>query len=147
MPPLAASSAPATSALASGDFDRVAWCYDALAKLAFGGRLQRAQGAALQAGLPPGAPRVLVLGGGAGWVLTEILRLRPGARVLYLEASVQMLARAQRRLRREASLGRPPAQVEFRHGTEQSLRTTSSLRRWSRFSCSTAFRPSCCRPR
>lgn len=110
-------------ALATGNYDRLAWCYDALAGLVFGPALRRAQRAALRAGLPPGAPRVLVLGGGTGWVLTEILRLRPAARVLYLEASAAMLARARRRLEPAGvAVAGAAAQVEFRHGTEADLR-------------------------
>ncbi len=102
----------------SGNFDRVAWCYDALAGLVFGGSLRQAQRAAL-AGLPAGAPHVLILGGGTGWVLAEVLRRRPRAAVLYLEASGPMLARAVAHLRRTA----PGAagQVEFRQGTEAAL--------------------------
>lgn len=99
-------------------FDAVAWCYDALARLVFGPALKKAQRAAL-VGLPVGAPRVLILGGGTGWVLTEVLRLRPAATVLYLEASPNMLARAQARLRSE--MPQAAAQVEFRHGTQAML--------------------------
>ena len=99
-------------------FDRVAWCYDALAGLAFGPALKRAQRAAL-AGLPPGAPHVLILGGGTGWVLLEVLRRRPAATVLYLEASPRMLARAQSRLARHRPAAVP--QVGFRHGTQAAL--------------------------
>ena len=106
-------SAPAAARPAG--FDRVAWCYDWLAALVFGPALRRAQRAAL-AGLPPGAPHVLVLGGGTGWVLTEIWRLRPRAIVLYLDASAAMLARARRRPAGQA------AQVEFRQGTQADLR-------------------------
>lgn len=99
-------------------FDRVAWCYDALTRLVFGKALQKAQRAAL-AGLPPGAPHVLILGGGTGWVLTEVLRRRPNATVLYLEASPKMLGRAQTRLARQ--LPQAASQVEFRHGTQAAL--------------------------
>ena len=99
-------------------FDRVAWCYDALAGLVFGSALKSAQRAAL-AGLPAGAPHVLLLGGGTGWVLGEVLRRRPAATVLYLEASARMLARAQTRLARECPSA--AAQVEFRHGTQAAL--------------------------
>lgn len=102
----------------SGDFDRIAWCYDALAGLVFGGSLRAAQRAAL-AGLPAGAPHVLVLGGGTGWVLGEVLRRRPRATVLYLEASGPMLARAAARLRRASPAA--GGQVEFRRGTEAAL--------------------------
>lgn len=103
---------------ASGNFDRIAWCYDALAALVFGGSLRQAQRAAL-AGLPPSAPRVLILGGGTGWVLGAVLRRRPRATVLYLEASGPMLARAAAYLRRTAPAA--AGQVEFRLGTEAAL--------------------------
>lgn len=99
-------------------FDRVAWFYDALAALVFGSALRAAQRAALQ-GLPAGAPHVLILGGGTGWVLSEVLRRVPAATVLYLEASPRMLARARARLARE--LPQTISQVEFRHGTQAAL--------------------------
>jgi ubiquinone/menaquinone biosynthesis C-methylase UbiE len=102
-------------------FDRVAWCYDLLTRLVFGKALQKAQRAALN-GLPAGAPHVLILGGGTGWVLTEVLRRRPYATVLYLEASPNMLVRAQQRLARESPHAVP--QVEFRHGTQAALGPT-----------------------
>ncbi|OGX81391.1 hypothetical protein BEN47_05385 [Hymenobacter lapidarius] len=116
-PAAGTSHLPPSSQLPTG-FDAVAWCYDAMAGLVFGPALKKAQRAAL-AGLPAGAPRVLVLGGGTGWVLNEVLQLRPEATVLYLEASTRMLARAQARLHRE--MPQAAAQVEFRHGTQAML--------------------------
>ena len=109
-PPLPAADEPPLTG-----FDRVAWFYDALAALVFGPALRNTQLAAL-AGLPVGAPHVLILGGGTGWVLAEVLRRCPAATVLYLEASPNMLARAQARLQ-----PRQLAQVEFRHGTQAAL--------------------------
>jgi tRNA (cmo5U34)-methyltransferase len=116
---MAFSAASPTSPRA--DFSRVARVYDALAGIVFGRAQRRAQQAALAAGLPlaGAAPQVLVLGGGGGWVLTELLRHCPAARVLYLETSATMLARAQARLRRVAPSA--VAQVEFRQGSEQAL--------------------------
>jgi tRNA (cmo5U34)-methyltransferase len=104
------------------DFSRVARVYDVLAGVVFGRAQRRGQQAALQAGLPLAAPapRVLVLGGGSGWVLTELLGQCPAAQVLYLETSATMLALAQARLRRYAPGA--AAQVEFRQGSEQALR-------------------------
>jgi tRNA (cmo5U34)-methyltransferase len=99
-------------------FDRVAWFYDTLAGLVFGPALRRAQQAALAA-LPPGAPHILILGGGTGWVLAEVLRRRPQATVLYLEASRAMLTRAEALLLQQLPTHR--AQVEFRHGTQAQL--------------------------
>jgi ubiquinone/menaquinone biosynthesis C-methylase UbiE len=96
--------------------------YDGLAQVVFGQAQRRAQLAALRAGLPLAgpAPQVLVLGGGPGWVLTELLRQCPAARVLYLETSAAMLAQAQARLARLAP--ERQLQVEFRQGSERDLR-------------------------
>jgi tRNA (cmo5U34)-methyltransferase len=115
-----AFSAPPTPTRVA-DFSQVARVYDALASVVFGRAQRRAQQAALQAGLPlaGAAPRVLVLGGGSGWVLIELLRQCPAAQVLYLETSGAMLGLAQVRLRREAPSAL--AQVEFRQGSEQAL--------------------------
>ncbi|TGD82778.1 class I SAM-dependent methyltransferase [Hymenobacter wooponensis] len=104
--------------LPDSGFDYVAAFYDSLARLVYGRALQQAQQAAL-AGLPAGAPRILVIGGGTGWVLGEILRQRPQARVLYLEASPQMLRRSQEFLRQHWPTRQE--QVEFRLGTEAAL--------------------------
>ena len=106
-------------ALPDSGFDYVAAFYDPLARLVYGRALRRAQQAALEAGLPAGAPRLLVVGGGTGWVLGEILRRRPAARIVYLEASPRMLARSRAWLARHWP--RATEQVEFRLGTEQSL--------------------------
>lgn len=113
--PSAPPRLPADNSFPLTGFDRVAWFYDALAALIFGPALRNTQRAALK-GLPPGAPHVLILGGGTGWVLAEVLRRRPAATVLYLEASPRMLARTR--------AGLAPghlAQVEFRHGTQAAL--------------------------
>lgn len=103
------------------DFSRVARSYDWLASLVFGQAQRRAQLAALRAGLPlvGPAPWVLVLGGGPGWVLTELLRQCPAAQVLYLETSAAMLDRARAQLARHAP--EAAGQVEFRQGSEQAL--------------------------
>lgn len=115
-----ASSAPPPSP-SGADFSRVARVYDVMAGAVFGRAQRRAQQAALAAGLPLAgqAPRVLVLGGGGGWVLIELLRQCPAAQVLYLETSAPMLAQAHARLRQLAPGA--AAQVEFRQGNEQAL--------------------------
>jgi SAM-dependent methyltransferase len=109
------------------DFGRVARVYDQLAQVVFGQAQRRAQLAALRAGLPLAgpAPQVLVLGGGPGWVLTELLRQCPAARVLYLETSAAMLGQAQARLARLAS--ERQVQVEFRQGSERDLRPSEQF--------------------
>ncbi|MFD2786008.1 class I SAM-dependent methyltransferase [Hymenobacter rubripertinctus] len=105
--------------LPDSGFDYVAAFYDPLARLVYGQSLQLAQQTALDRGLPPGSARLLIIGGGSGSVLGEVLRRRPQARIVYLEASPRMLVRSQRYLARHYP--QAASQVEFRLGTEQSL--------------------------
>lgn len=104
--------------LPDAGFDRVAAFYDPLARLVFGRSLLRAQQLAL-AGLPAGAPRVLIIGGGSGGVLREVLQRRPAAQISYVEASPAMLRRAEQTLQQHYP--GQLQQVEFRLGTEDSL--------------------------
>ncbi|GGG36596.1 class I SAM-dependent methyltransferase [Hymenobacter glacieicola] len=109
--------------LPDSGFDFVASFYDPLARLVYGRSLQRAQQAALYTGLPDGLPHVLIIGGGTGWVLGQVLRLQPKARVVYVEASARMLARSKAWARRH--LPQHLGQIEFRLGTEASLPPSS----------------------
>ncbi|NML66609.1 class I SAM-dependent methyltransferase [Hymenobacter sp. RP-2-7] len=104
------------------DYGALARYYDLLAVVAFGGSLRRTQRAALAAGLAElgPAPRVLVLGGGPGWVLRPLWRQCPQAQVLYLEVAAPMLARTAARLRRTPPP--PGASIELRLGSERALR-------------------------
>lgn len=96
-------------------FDRIAPHYDALARLLFGRALERAQTTFLER-VPPGAS-VLIVGGGTGRLLESTLMIGKPARILYLDASARMVARASRRMIRRAQLG----SVEFRVGDETTL--------------------------
>lgn len=97
------------------NFNGIATLYDALAFVVFGRRLQQAQLVWLNQ-LPADAS-VLLVGGGTGWLLEQVLtRCRP-KRVVYLEASEKMVAQASRRMIRRAVLG----SVDFRVGDERSL--------------------------
>ncbi|GAA3956404.1 class I SAM-dependent methyltransferase [Hymenobacter algoricola] len=110
--------------MSEAGFDRVAAFYDPLSRLVFGQALKQAQRKALEA-LPPGYPYVLIIGGGSGWVLLEVLRQRPNARVLYVEASPLMLVKSRETVRRHAP--EHAAQVEFRLGTQTSLQPQESF--------------------
>lgn len=100
-----------------GNFNWISPIYDALAFVVFGRKLQQAQALFLSA-IPPKAS-VLLVGGGTGWLLEQVLvRCRP-ERVLYLETSSRMVARATRRMAHKSLLG----MVEFRVGDETSLRS------------------------
>lgn len=99
-----------------GHFDWIAPVYDALVFVVFGRRLKRAQAVFLDR-IPLGAS-VLVVGGGTGWLLDPLLTNGRAARIVYLESSARMLARASRRML-ELKL---PGRIEFRLGDEESLR-------------------------
>ena len=99
------------------DFDAVAPIYDGLASLVFGGAIRRSQIALLPE--LPAIDNALIIGGGTGWFLLELLRRTSVKRVLYIEKSESMLHKSQRMLER-----RHPewaSRVEFRHGTEESI--------------------------
>lgn len=93
-------------------FDRVASFYDPLARLVFGSALQDAQHWLLHY-IPAGAS-VLIIGGGSGWILKEVLQQTSPKHILYLEASEKMLQKAKQ-LNYSATI------VEFRHGTDADL--------------------------
>lgn len=105
------------SAIADNNFDIVAPIYDGLATLTFAGAIRRAQVALL--------PRVanvdtaLVIGGGTGWFLLELLERTAVRRVVYVELSESMLNKSRQLIARR----RPEwlSRVDFRLGTEQSL--------------------------
>jgi ubiquinone/menaquinone biosynthesis C-methylase UbiE len=98
-------------------FDRIAPYYDRLAGLVFGRSIRRAQRHFLDH-IPPGA-RVLVVGGGTGWLLVDLLKRPEVTHVTYLEASAVMLRLAQQKVQR---LPVPPkATIRYTHGNERAL--------------------------
>jgi tRNA (cmo5U34)-methyltransferase len=104
------------------NFDLVAPIYDALAGLVFGGAIRRSQLAYV-----PDVARLdsaLVIGGGTGWFLLELLARTQVKRVVYVELSESMLEKSRRLI-----ADRNPAWLErvtFRHGTEQSIKADES---------------------
>ncbi|GAB3795387.1 hypothetical protein GCM10028819_11360 [Spirosoma humi] len=104
-----------------GDFNWVAPIYDALAFLVFGHQLQRAQVIFLDR-IPAGAS-VLLVGGGTGWLLEQLLMRGTANRIVYLETSPKMVARASRRMIRKSLTGF----VDFRVGDQTALLPTESF--------------------
>jgi SAM-dependent methyltransferase len=99
------------------NFDNIAFVYDTLASWVFGQSIKQAQINSISF-IPDGAT-VLVIGGGSGWYLREVLIKKKPKRVLYLEASQKMLALTKKTI---GSI--PPsnsAVVELCLGTEESL--------------------------
>ena len=104
--------------LPDSGFDRVSAFYDPLSRLVFGGALEQAQLALLP--FVPDKARVLLIGGGSGKLLEQLLGTGKKLQILYLEASPNMLRKAQQRAQaRIQSIN--SAEVDFRLGTEDAL--------------------------
>ncbi len=95
-----------------GGFDSIAYIYEALAFVVFGNDLRKAQRTFLHR--LPTHGHVLIMGGGAGWILKEVLERCPDLRVDYVEASEKMISLARHKV--------PDCyNVSFIHGTEESI--------------------------
>jgi tRNA (cmo5U34)-methyltransferase len=116
---LASPSPSESSAIKArrNDFDLVAPIYDALASFVFAGAIRRAQLALIPR--LADAHSLMIIGGGTGWFLLELLQRVGVERVLYVEKSPKMLSYSRDLIAKCApeSLHR----VEFRLGTEESL--------------------------
>lgn len=78
------------------NYDRIAANYDRLSRLVFGKSIVRAQQALLPYITSPA--RVLIVGGGTGWILEEMAKLYPAGLVIdYVEISSNMLDLARKR--------------------------------------------------
>jgi tRNA (cmo5U34)-methyltransferase len=100
------------------NFNAIAPIYDKLAGLVFGNALRRAQTVHLS--LVPEQARVLLIGGGTGWLLTELLNQKPQTQITYLEASPKMLRLTEQKLQKLPHAAKE--QVYLRLGDENSLR-------------------------
>lgn len=94
------------------DFDKLARWYDLLVWLVFGKSLQAAQCEFLDR--IGENTRVLIIGGGTGWILESLLEVRPNVKVDYVEKSRKMLEKTQIRVTE-------PGTVCFIHGTEKNV--------------------------
>ncbi|MGB3182500.1 MAG: class I SAM-dependent methyltransferase [Cyclobacteriaceae bacterium] len=84
------------------NYDAVAPWYDRLASLVYLGRIEQSQKAFIH--LIPSGSTVLIIGGGTGRFLKEVIKQRP-ERIVYVEKSEEMLCRAQaQNLRHQASI-------------------------------------------
>lgn len=72
------------------NFDTVARPYDFISRLVFGDALVRAQVSLLPQILP--GSRILIVGGGTGWILEEVSKIHPsGLEIIYVESSSKMI--------------------------------------------------------
>ncbi len=80
----------------AANYDKIASVYDPLSRLVYGKSIVRAQLFLL--GHIPAGSRILIVGGGTGWILEEISRLHPAGLVIdYVENSANMIALSQKR--------------------------------------------------
>ncbi|MDO6390204.1 class I SAM-dependent methyltransferase [Pontibacter sp. BT731] len=105
-----------TRTASNTNFDRIAPVYDGLSRLVFGNALRRAQTEHLS--LIPEQAKVLLIGGGSGWLLEQLLKRQPLVKVTYLEVSPKMLQLAQRRVANQTS---DLPRIDFRLGDENGL--------------------------
>jgi ubiquinone/menaquinone biosynthesis C-methylase UbiE len=93
-------------------FDRIAFIYDFLARLIFGSSIIASQEFFLDR--IQDRSKVLILGGGSGWLLSDLLELRPVCEVWYIEASEKMITMARKKIRASYT-------VHFIHGTQDDI--------------------------
>jgi ubiquinone/menaquinone biosynthesis C-methylase UbiE len=80
----------------AANYDNSAWFYDRLSRSVYGNALIRAQVYLL--GFIPKNAKVLVVGGGTGWILAEIAKIHPsGLQITYVEVSAKMIALSKKR--------------------------------------------------
>ncbi len=80
----------------STNYNAVAWFYDALSRLVFGSSIKKAQIDLLS--LIPSNSKLLIVGGGTGWILEEITKLHPsGLEITYVDSSSKMIELSKKR--------------------------------------------------
>jgi|SRR5579872_378676 len=80
----------------AANYNNSAWFYDKLSKVIYGEALVRAQ-VYLLAFMPPKS-KILLVGGGPGWILEEIAKVHPsGLQITYVEVASKMTALARKR--------------------------------------------------
>jgi len=80
----------------SANFNNAAWFYDGLARLVYGKALIDAQRYLLQ--LVPPEANMLIVGGGTGWILEELAKIRTGGLLItYVEVSAKMMTLSKKR--------------------------------------------------
>jgi ubiquinone/menaquinone biosynthesis C-methylase UbiE len=80
----------------SANYDNAAWFYDRLSRVVYGKALINAQLYILP--YVPANSKVLIVGGGSGWILDELTHIHPsGLNITYVEISAKMMTLSQKR--------------------------------------------------
>lgn len=94
------------------DFDRIAFVYDFLARFFFGKSIINSQKYFLDK--TEDGSKVLILGGGSGWLLAELLKQKPNCEVWYIDASEKMISLSKSKIETGYV-------VHFIHGIERDI--------------------------
>lgn len=95
-------------------FDRLAPMYDALARMVIGSGIRKSQLHYLN--YLTATNKLLILGGGTGWILPFILEMNPALQIDYIDVSPKMIALAKGRVM--------DSRVRFIVGTEENIPDT-----------------------
>jgi ubiquinone/menaquinone biosynthesis C-methylase UbiE len=80
----------------AANYNNSAWFYDKLSRVIYGKSLIRAQVYLLRF-IPPES-KILLVGGGTGWILEEIAKIHPsGLQITYVEVAERMIALSRKR--------------------------------------------------
>ncbi|HEX8019497.1 class I SAM-dependent methyltransferase [Mucilaginibacter sp.] len=80
----------------AANYNNSAWFYDRLSRLVYGRALVNSQVYLLN--FVPANSKVLIVGGGTGWILDELAKIHPaGLNITYVEISANMTALSQKR--------------------------------------------------
>jgi len=95
-------------------FNWISSIYDLLTRSIFGRHLHDAQLFYLKE--IPQNSNVLIIGGGTGWLLKELIHINPTCKIWYIEASSSMIDAAKSKVK-----GAEQKHLFFIHGTENSI--------------------------
>jgi tRNA (cmo5U34)-methyltransferase len=97
------------------DYNKIAPFYESLSRMVFGNSLIKSQGVFIES-IPPNAT-ILIIGGGSGKFLKELLSKSSCKKILYIDSSSEMLKLAKKKI---AGLNYS-AEIEFMLGTEKDI--------------------------
>ena len=97
-------------------FDRVAGFYDRMMRAVFGKSIVRAQTYFLPL-IAPKAKKILIIGGGTGWIIQEVLKVNPTVQIYFIEISPKMIQQAQKKISTKNK-----TQVKFIQGDENKIK-------------------------
>ena len=80
----------------AANYNNSTWFYDPASKLIYGKSLIQAQAFLLR--FIPAKSKILIVGGGTGWILAEIAKIHPsGLKITYVEIAPKMMALSKKR--------------------------------------------------